>query len=136
MGRKKSKKDTAMTDKNAASGNSSSNDQEMAISQKLDIYIVANIGNQIKEQDVRLRKQEERSSIGDLSAIPAAQSSPKSQKMPSIQMLKEDARVQAEVERHLQEYQDISRMEFTGRLTSSKSGHYRVGVTKVKFQTN
>ena len=49
MSKKKSKKYTAMTDKNAASGNSSSNDQEMAISQKVDIYVVANMGNQIKE---------------------------------------------------------------------------------------
>ena len=42
MGRKKSKKDTATNDKNAASmsvveENISSNDQEMAISQKFDI---------------------------------------------------------------------------------------------------
>ena len=90
------------------------------------------MGNQIKEQEVRLQKQEERNSIGDISAVPSAQSSPRSQKLPSIQTLKEDARVQAEVERRLQEYQDISRTEFTGRLTSRKSGHYRVGVTKVK----
>ena len=123
MGRKRTKKDvtTVTTDKNTVSmsvkeENSSSNDQEMPISQKLDILIdvVANMGNQIKEQDVRLQKQEERSIIGDLSAVPSAQCSPKAQKLPSIQMLKEDARVQAEVERHLQEYQDISRTEFTG----------------------
>ena len=56
--------------------------------------------------------------------------------MPSIQTLKEDTRVQAEVEKHLQEYQDISRTKFAGRLTSRKSGRYRVGVTKVKVQTN
>ena len=36
----------------------------------------------------------------------------------------------------MQEYQDISRTEFTGRFTSRKSGRYRVGVTKVKVQTN
>ena len=60
-------------------GNCSSNDQEMPISQKLDILIdvVANMGNQIKEQDARLQKQEERSSIGDLYAVPSAQSFPK-----------------------------------------------------------
>ena len=44
MGRKKTKKDVVTTDKNAASmiigeENASSNDQEMAISQKLDILI-------------------------------------------------------------------------------------------------
>ena len=143
MGRKRSKKDTSKTDKNAISmsvkeGSSSSNEQEMPISQKLDILIdvVANMGNQIKEQDARLQKQEERSSIGDLSAVPVIQSSPKPQKMPSVQMLKDDARVQEEVDRRLQEYQDMSRTEFTGRLTSRKSGRYRVGVTKVKVQTN
>ena len=54
--------------------NTGSNDQEMAISQKLDILIdvVANMGKQVKEQDVRLQKQEERSSIGDLSVVPSA----------------------------------------------------------------
>ena len=105
---------------------------------KLDILIdvMANMGKQVKEQDVRLQKQEERSSIGDLSVVPSAQSSPKSQMLPSIQTLKEDAHIQAVVERRLQEYQDISRTEFAGRLTSCKSGHYRVGVTKVKVQTN
>ena len=76
--------------------------------------------------------------MSNLSAVPSAQSSPKSgaQKLLSVQMLKEDARVQAEVERRLQEYQDISQTEFTGRPTSQKSGRYRVGVTKVKVQTN
>ena len=142
IGRKKTKKDTATTDKNVASvsvveDNTGSNEQEMAILQKLDILIdVANMGKQVKEQDVRLQKQEERSSIRELSVVPSAQSSPKSQKLPSIQTLKEDAHVQAEVERRLQEYQDISRTEFARRLTSRKSGRYRVGVTKVKVQTN
>ena len=143
MGRKKTNKDTVLTNKNVASvsaveGNTSSNDQEMAISQKLDILIdvVANMGNQIKEQDAQLQKQEERPSIGDLSAVPSAQSSPKSQKLSSIQTLKVDAHVQAEVERRLQEYEALYRTEFTGRLTSRKSGHYRVAVTKVKVQTN
>ena len=86
-----------------AEDNISSNEQEMAISQKLDILIdvFENMGNQIKQQDVRLQKQEERSSLSDLSAVPSAQSSPKSgaQKLPSVQMLKEGAQVQAEVER-------------------------------------
>ena len=143
MGRKKTKKDTAITDKNAASmsvaeDNIGSNEPEMAISKKIDILIdvVANMGKQVKEQDMRLQQQEERSSIADLFVVPSAQSSPKSQKLPSIQTLKEDARAQAEVERRLQEYQDISRTEFAGRLTSRKSGRYRVGVTKVKVQTN
>ena len=64
MGRKKTKKDAATTDKNAASmsvveENTGSNDQEMAISQKLDILIdvVANMGKQVKEQEVRLQKK-------------------------------------------------------------------------------
>ena len=53
MGRKKTKKDTAID-------NTGSNEQEMAISQKLDILIdvVANMGKQVKKQDVRLQKQE------------------------------------------------------------------------------
>ena len=57
------------------------------------------MGNYIKQQDERLRKQEERSSSSDLSVVPSAQSSPKAghgiQKLPSVQMLNEDARVQA-----------------------------------------
>ena len=70
------KKDTVTIDKNVASmsvveENTSSNDQEMAISQKIDILIdvVENMGNQIKRQDECLWKQEERSSLSDLSAV-------------------------------------------------------------------
>ena len=73
-----------MIDKNVGSmslaeENTSSNHQEMAISQKLDILIgvVENMDNQIKQQDELLGKQEEGSSLSDLSAVPSAQSSPK-----------------------------------------------------------
>ena len=54
--------------------------------------------------------------------------------MSSVQMLKDDALVQAEVERQLQEYQDVSLTEFTDSPISHKFGRYRVGVAKV--QTN
>ena len=63
MGRKRTKKDTATADKNVASvsaveDNSISKDQEMAISQKVDILIdvVENVCNQIKQHDERLQK--------------------------------------------------------------------------------
>ena len=63
MCRKRTKKDTATADKNVASvsaveDNSISKDQEMAISQKVDILIdvVENVCNQIKQHDERLQK--------------------------------------------------------------------------------
>ena len=47
-------------------------------------------------------------------------------------MKKSDSRIQAKVERHLQEYQQTSRTETAGKpVQSLKSGRYRAGVAKI-----
>ena len=111
----------------------------MSISQKLDVLMnaVQEMGSKIKEQDERLKRQEEKTSISDLSAVPSAHSSPKAmhsnvQKIPSLDEVKTDMRVQAEVQKRMQQYQNAS-----GRPTSTlKSGRYRAGVTKIKVPIN
>ena len=52
---------------------------DIGVSQKLDTLLeaVKNMGDQLKQQDERLHRQEEKTSIRDLSAVPSAQSSPK-----------------------------------------------------------
>ena len=116
----------------------------MSISQKLDVLMnaVQEMGSKIKEQDERLERQEEKTSISDLSAVPSAHSSPKAmhsnvQKIPSLDEVKTDMRVQAEVEKRMQQYQNASRTDYSGRPTSTlKSGRYRAGVTKIKVPIN
>ena len=74
--------------------------------------MVQSMSEKISSQEARLKPQEERQkgSIHDLSAVPSVHSTLKRshQKLPSIQTLKEDARIQAEVERRMQECSDIS----------------------------
>ena len=52
---------------------------DTGISQKLDMLLeaVKSMGDQLKQQDERLRRQEEKMSIHYVSAVPSAQSSPK-----------------------------------------------------------
>ena len=125
-------------------GVGTSKSQDMSISQKLDVLMnaVQEMGSKIKEQDERLKRQEEKTSISDLSAVPSAHSSPKAihsnvQKIPSLDEVKTDMRVQAEVEKRMQQYQNASRYDYSGRPTSTlKSGRYRAGVTKIKVPIN
>ena len=80
--------------------------------------------------------------MNEISALPSAQSSPKvarnsatkdPAKLPSFEELKSDSRVQAEVDRRLREYQNISRGDNQGKPnTALKSGRFRSGVSKVK----
>ena len=80
--------------------------------------------------------------MNEISALPSAQSSPKAAKssavkdpakLPSFEDLKSDSRVQAEVDRRLREYQNISRGDSQGKPnTVLKSGRFRSGVSKVK----
>ena len=53
--------------------------QEATVSQKLDIllYAVKDMGAKLEDHGERLRKQEERVSIQNISALPSAHSSPK-----------------------------------------------------------
>ena len=89
-----------------------------------------------------MKRQEEKTSISDLSAVPSAHSSPKAmhsnvQKIPSLDEVKTDMRVQAEVEKRMQQYQNASRADYSGRSTSTlKSGRYRAGVKKIKVPIN
>ena len=52
---------------------------DMSIANKLDklLEVVKDIDGKLKEQEVRLQKQEERVSLNEISALPSAQSSPK-----------------------------------------------------------
>ena len=81
-------------------------------------------------------------SITDLSAVPPAHSSPKAmhsnaEKIPSLDEVKTDMWVQAEVEKRMQQYQNASRTDYSGRPTSTlKLGRYRAGVTKIKVPIN
>ena len=153
MGKKNNTKNSSKTkttsgkDKHEAivnEGASTSQSQDMSISQKLDVLMnaVQEMGSKIKEQDERLKRQEEKTSISDLSAVPSAHSSPKSMhsnvhKIPTLDEVKTDMRVQAEVEKRMQQYQNASRTEYSGRPTSTlKSGRFRAGVTKIKVPIN
>ena len=125
-------------------GASTSQSQDMSISQKLDVLMnaVQEMGSKVKEQDERLKRPEEKTSISDSSALPSAHSSPKAmhsnvQKIPSLDEVKTDMRVQAEVEKRMQQYQNASHTDYSGRPTSTlKSGRYRAGVTKITVPIN
>ena len=127
------------------------------IAQKLDLLLnsVQTMNEQLQQQDLRLRKQEERVSLNELSVVaPSAQSSPKSDKQSKMKTpklpgevsrpaklpfedLKSDSRIQAEVERRLQDYQQTSRTETAGKpVQSLKSGRYRAGVAKIHKHIN
>ena len=127
---------------------------EGVIAQKLYLLLnsVQTMNEQLQQQELRLCKKEERVSLNELSVVaPSAQSSPKSDKqsklkssklpgdglrpakLPSFEDLKSESRIQAEVERHLQDYQHTSRTETTGKpVQSLKSGRYRAGVAKIR----
>ena len=114
---------------------------DMTVNKKLDLLleVVKGLDTKIQEQDVRIQKQEERVSLRDVSALPSAQSSPKQSKdlqpdkLPSFHELKGDSRIQAEVDKRLQAYQNASRAEFSGKSsTVIKSGRFRAGVAKIK----
>ena len=63
--------------------------QDTSVGQKLDALsaIVKAMGEKLKDQDDRLRKQEETASIHDMSVVPSTQSSPKQSKGEAIQQL-------------------------------------------------
>ena len=54
-------------------------DQDSSMSRKLDnlLAVVHEMNGQLKDQEARLRKQEEKVSVHELSVVPSAQSSPK-----------------------------------------------------------
>ena len=62
----------------------------------------------------------------------AEQASNRTHSLPSLQYLKHDSRVQAEVDRRLRQYEDMAREEDSGTSNKLKSGRYRLGDQKVK----
>ena len=114
------------------------------------------MNEQLQQQELRLRKQEERVRLNVLSVVaPSAHSSPKSDKqsklttsklpcdmaqpakLHSFEDLKSDLRIQAEVECCLQDYQQTSRTETAGKpVQSLKSGRFRAGVAKIRKHIN
>ena len=52
--------------------------------------------------------------------------------LPSVDFLKSDSEVQAEVDRRLWHYEDFNREDTTGTSTKLKSGRYRLGDQRVK----
>ena len=121
---------------------------DTGVSQKLNTLLeaVKSMGDQLKQQNERLHRQEEKTSIHDLSAVPSAQSSPKHSgqepvtskpdKLPSFEVLKSDSKIQAEVARRLTEYQNTSRGEIGKPASSLKSVRFRAGVAKIKSHVN
>ena len=91
-------------------------------------------------------------SVHELSVVPSAQSSPKQyrvtgmekpklvegnvKEVPSFEILESDSRIQLEVAKPLNDYQNASRWELGKPTTVLKSGRYRVGVSKVKIHVN
>ena len=99
------------------------------------------MGAQLEDHRERLRKQEERVSIHNNSAhsLPSVTEPPQSkpEKMLLIEALKTDARIQAEVVRHLHEYQNTSKTDGIGKpLVTLKSGRYQADITKIRTQVN
>ena len=124
-------------------------DQDSSMSRKLDnlLAVVQEMNGQLKDQEVRLRKQEEKVSVHKLSAVTSAQSSPKQHRfvegenprvkeVSSFEILKSDSRIQLEVARRLNEYQNASHVEIGKPTTVLNSGRYRAGVYKVKVPVN
>ena len=141
----------------AATSQAATTSDNQAISHKLDTLLtsIETMNEQLRQQDLRLRKQEERVSINELSVVaPSAHSSPNRNRqikkasqlqgdavpgagLPSFDHLKTDSRIQAEVERRLQDYQQTSRVDIAGKpVQSLKSGRFRAGVAKIKNHVN
>ena len=118
---------------------------DTGVSQKVDTLLepVKHVGEQLKQQDRRLRRQEEKISIHGLSAVSSAQRFPKHlkqefvvskpDKMPSGEVLKLDSKIQVEVARRLNDYQNASRGDQLPRLNLSDLGP---GVAKIKSHVN
>ena len=83
------------------------------------------LDSKIQEQDIRLQKQEERVSLRDVSVLLSAHSSPEAvkdrdpEKLPSFHELNGKSKIQVEVDRCLQAYQNASRTDFTGKSNTA-----------------
>ena len=85
--------------------------------------------------DDRVKKQEARADVRDVSPIPSAHSSVRDSNhlLPSFEELRSDEKIQAEVQRRLHQYDNVSRLESRGKVHDFlKSGRYRQGVHRVK----
>ena len=103
----------------------------------------------------RLKKQEEKAEVHELSILPSAQSSPKASgpageksmqvsreapaTIPSFEILKDDDKIQKAIQQRLQHYHNMSRDNLKGNnkaTTELKSGRFRSGVQKVQIAVN
>ena len=111
------------------------------IAQKIDLLlnsVQTKVNEQLQQQELHLRKQEKRVSLNELDKQSKSKTSKlpgdvlRPAQLPSFEDLKSDSRIQAEVERRLQDYQQTSRTETAGKpVQSLKSGRYRAGFAKI-----
>ena len=90
-----------------------------------------------------MQKQNDRMQIRDISPVPSAHSSMKeasesAQHLPSFEELRSDGKIQAELQKRLHHYDNMSRTEVKGRQFDAqlKSGRYRTGIHKVRKVVN
>ena len=90
-----------------------------------------------------MQKQNDRIQVCDISPVPSAHSSMKespgsAQHLPSFEELRSDGKIQAELQKRLHHYDNMSRTEIKGRPFDAqlKSGRYRMGVHKVRKVVN
>ena len=106
---------------------------------------------QVEDIEKQLDNQERRNSNLSVLTQPSAHSSPKrkesrsagrsrhsrnSGELPSMDYLRDDSRVQAEVDRRLRQYQNLNREELTGTSNKFKSGRYRLGDQRVRHMVH
>ena len=85
--------------------------------------------------DERVKEQEARTAIRDVSPIPSVHCSvhDSNHHLPSFEELRSHEKVQAEVQRHFHQYDNVSRLESRGKVHEIlKSGRYRQGVHRVR----
>ena len=116
------------------------------VMEKLDTVL-----NRFEDIEKRLDNQEKRNSSLSVLSHPSAHSSPKrkeprvgrhsrsshdSGELPSMDYLREDSRIQAEVDKRLRQYQNVSREEPAGTSSKFKSGRYRLGDQRVRHMVH
>ena len=91
------------------------------------------LDSKIQEQDVRLQKQEERVCTAVRAQLSKGNKGPWPRETAIISRVKGNLKIQAEVDKCLQAYHNVSRTDFTGKSnTAIKSGCFRAGIAKIK----
>ena len=132
MSRKKNKPAEKDSIASAECKDMNNSNRHVSVEEKLDKLI-----DTMASMEGRIRKQEDRSRIRDLSPVPSAHSSVRDPKLPSFEELKSDDKIQMELQKRLHQYNYTSRNEAKGKLSDAfKSGIFRPGVHKVKKLVN